>query len=113
MAHRGLWNLVREKVLQDREELPKEGGDGIREYKAVHEENFLSSWLRKDGKNKEEIIMEVDKETKEETSKKRKREVEKEENETVIVERRCVNSVSTEAFEIFSQGETSESGGNS
>ena len=30
----------------------------------------------------------------------------------MIVKRRCINSVSTEAFEIFSQGEMSESGGN-
>ena len=41
------------------------------------------------------------KETKEDTGKKRIREEEKEENEMVIVERRCVNSVSTEDFEIF------------
>ena len=31
----------------------------------------------------------------------------------VIVNRRCVNSVSTDAFEICSQEEISESGGNS
>ena len=45
-------------------------------------------------------------------SKKRKREEGKEENETVIVERRCVNSVSAEAFDIISQEEVSESCGN-
>ena len=37
IAQKGLWNLVREKVLQDRRELPKEEGGVIREYKAVHE----------------------------------------------------------------------------
>ena len=57
--------------------------------------------------------MEVDGETKEERSGKRTREEEKEENEMVTVERRCVNPVSTEAFDIFSQGEDSESCGNS
>ena len=31
----------------------------------MREENFLSSWLREDGKDKDEIIMEVGKETKE------------------------------------------------
>ena len=43
----------------------------------MHEEKFLSTWLREDGKNKEEIIGEVGKETEEETGKKRKREEEK------------------------------------
>ena len=33
-------------MLQDRGALPKEEGDVVREYKAVHAENFLSSWLR-------------------------------------------------------------------
>ena len=68
----------------------------------MHEENFLGSWLEEDG---EEIIGEVGKETVEETGQKSIREEEREENETVIVKRRCINSVSTEAFEIFSQGE--------
>ena len=76
----------------------------------MHEETFLSSWLREDGKNKEEGIMEEDKDTRKETGKKRRKEGEKQENEMVIVKRRCVNSVSTE---IFSQEEISESGGNS
>ena len=34
IAQKGLGNLVREKVLQDRGELPKEEGDLIREYKS-------------------------------------------------------------------------------
>ena len=54
MAQKGLWNLAGENVLQDRGELPKEEGDVIGEYKAMHDENFLSSWLREDGKDKEE-----------------------------------------------------------
>ena len=40
-----------------------------------------------------------------------KREGEKEENKTVTVERRCVNSVATEAFDIFCQGKDLESCG--
>ena len=51
--------------------------------------------------------MKIGKETKEEVGIKRRREEEKEENETEIVKRRCINSVSTEAFEIFSQEEMS------
>ena len=101
MAPKGLWSLAKEKILQDRGALPKEECDTVREYKAMHEEHFLSSWLREVGEEKEEIIMETGKETKEEMGKKRRREEEKEENETVFVKRRCVGSVSVEAFDIF------------
>ena len=48
MAQKDLWNLAREKRLQDRGALPREEGDVIREYNAMHEENFLRSWLRED-----------------------------------------------------------------
>ena len=41
----------------------------------------------------------------------RKREEEKEENETVSAKRRCVGLVSSDAFDIFSQGEDLESCG--
>ena len=111
MARKGLWNLATEKVLQDRGEWPKQEGDVIGAFQAMREEKFLSRWLRESGKNKEEIIEEIGKETQEETGKKRIREEEREENETVIVKRRCINSVSTEAFEFFCHGEMSESGG--
>ena len=40
----------------------------------MHEQNFLGSWLEEDGKNKEEIVEEVGKETEEETGQKRIRE---------------------------------------
>ena len=48
--------------------------------------------------------MEIGMETKEEMGKKRRREEEKEKNETVLIERRCVGSVSVEAINSFSQG---------
>ena len=48
MAQKRLQNLAREKELQERGAVPKEEGDVIREYNAMHEENFLSSWLRCD-----------------------------------------------------------------
>ena len=38
-----------QKILRERGAPPKEKGDGVREYEAMHEENFLSSWLRKKG----------------------------------------------------------------
>ena len=40
MAQKGLRNLARNKALQNRGVLPREEGDTIREYKAVHEENI-------------------------------------------------------------------------
>ena len=36
MAQKGLWNLVRDKVLRERGALLKEEGDVIRDYKAMH-----------------------------------------------------------------------------
>ena len=68
----------------------------------MREENVLSSWLSKDWTDKKGRKME-DRETKEEMGNKMTREEEKEENETVIVERRCVKLVSTEAFDLFSR----------
>ena len=38
MAQKGLWNVAREKMSQDRGALPKEEGDIVREYKATHDE---------------------------------------------------------------------------
>ena len=70
--------------------MPKEEGDVVRAYKAKHEENVLSSWLREDGEDKEE-----------KHGGGQKGEEEEEENESVIVKRRCVNLVSAEAFVIF------------
>ena len=52
-AQTGLWNLARDKMLQDRGALPKEEGDFIGEYKAMHEENYLSGWLREGGEGKQ------------------------------------------------------------
>ena len=98
-------------MLRDRGALPKEEGDVIREYKAIHEENVLSSWLREDGIETQERVMETGKETKEERDNKRRREEEKEENETESVKRRCVGFVSVEAFHIFSQSGDLESCG--
>ena len=62
MAQIGLWNLVGEKILRERRALPKEEGDVIGGYKAMHEENFLSSWLRGDVKKNEERRLEMEKE---------------------------------------------------
>ena len=48
MTEKRLWNIAKKRMLEDRGALPKEDGNLLREYRAVHEENFLSSWLRED-----------------------------------------------------------------
>ena len=95
------------------DELLEKEGDGIREYRAMHEENFLSKWPREDVEGKEEGKKKVHRETKEEVSRKREREGKKGEDQTVVVKRRCINPVSAEAIDIFSQEEDLESCGNS
>ena len=55
------------------------------------EENFLSSWLREDGEDKEDRRRKVNKETSEEVSRRGKREGDKGEDETVA-KRRCINT---------------------
>ena len=72
---------------------------------------FLSSWLREEEKEKEEIMLETGEETNEERGKKRGGEEDKEENETERVKRRFVSFVSVEAFDVFGQGEDLESCG--
>ena len=64
---------------------------------------------RKEGSGEDKEIREEVK-RKEKRKEEEKREGEKEENETVIVKRRCVcdNSASTEAFDLFSQEEDLE-----
>ena len=91
--------------------MPKEGGDAEREYKAMHEENLLSSWLKQDVRGQEERTAKVSEKSDEERGEKRKREEEKEENETARVQRRSNGLFSVEAFEILSREEDLESCG--
>ena len=95
MTQKGLWNLAGEKILRARGALPKEDGDAVREHKAMHEEDFLSSWLRVDGREKEEGTVGMGNESNEERGEK---------VETVTAERRCDGFVSVEAFEILVNG---------
>ena len=70
-----------EYCMRERGALPKEERDVIREYKAMHEENFLSSWPREDVKErKKKENWKRARRPKEERGKKRRREAEKEEN---------------------------------
>ena len=94
-----LMESCEKKRLQDRGALPREEGYVIREYNAMHEENFVSSWLREDLVGKKDRRRKEDKKIiegvkrQEKRQEEEKREGEKEENETVIVRRRCVNLV--------------------
>ena len=79
----------------ERGELPNEGGDVVKEFKALHGEDFWSSWLREDERGKEE--------RKAKTVRKKE---EKEERRTG--KRRCEDFVSVKAFDIFGQGRDME-----
>ena len=52
-AQKGLWNLAKEEN-PDGKRRHAQGGDAVREYKAMHAENFLSSWPREAVTGKEE-----------------------------------------------------------
>ena len=82
--------------------MPEKEGDAIREYKAMQEENFLSSCPREDGRKKEVRTVEMGNENEEERGEERRSEGEKEEDGTETVKRRCVGSVSVEATLTFS-----------
>ena len=101
MAQKGLWDVARDKMLQDRGALPKEEGDIVREYKAMHEENFISSWLREDVEGMEERRKDIEKKVGGEESRSSKREVEREDEKTVVLKRGCVNPFSSDVFEEF------------
>ena len=79
--------------MTERGEVTNVEGDAVREFQAMHEENFLSNWLREDESGKEERNARTEK-NEEEKGEKRKREEDKEENETGTVKRRCEGFVS-------------------
>ena len=62
--------------MKTEERYPKEDGDLLREYKAMHEENFLNSWLREDTEDKAEEMEKMRTRTKEEETKSGQRESE-------------------------------------
>ena len=68
MAETGLWNIAKKRMLEERGALPTEEGDLVRYYKAIHDENVLSSRLREDVEGKAEGIEKVNSEAKEEES---------------------------------------------
>ena len=61
MAQKGLWNFAREKILR-------------RKRSVAEGRNFLSSWLREDGREKEERSVEKSDENEEERVEKVRRE---------------------------------------
>ena len=78
----------------------KKEGDLLREYKAMHEENCPSTWLREDVESTEERRNDMDKEAREEESMSGKRVVQREEEKTVV-KRRCVNRFPDAILRIF------------
>ena len=47
-SQKGLWCIAKKRMLEGRGVVPQEDGNQLREEKAMHEENFLSSWLWED-----------------------------------------------------------------
>ena len=94
------------KVLQEEFEvggfmagvLPREGGDLLREHQAMHEENFLSSWLRGDMDGENAEMESLKEEVKQEESKSGKRMVGGK-MWRFQIKRRCLDRMSGEVFE--------------
>ena len=91
--------------------MPREDGS-FREYQAMHEESFLSSWLRDDVERKDGEKKKLNEEAEREEIKIGKREVERE-NERVDIKRMCLDRVSSDVFEDFSPISDVESVGDS
>ena len=66
MAQKGLRNIAKKRMLEDRGASPREDGDLLREYQAMHEEHGLISWLREDVGGEVEYTERLNKEAKEE-----------------------------------------------
>ena len=98
--------------LEDRGALPEEDGNQLRECRAMHEENFLSSWPREDVEERKAEMERLNEEAKQEKSKSGRREVERE-GERVEIKRMCLNRVSSGFFENFSPMTEWESDGDS
>ena len=58
-AKKSVMNEAKKKMLEDRGALFKEEGDLVREYTAMHEDNFFCIWLRSDeeGRAREGEVM--------------------------------------------------------
>ena len=112
MVQKGLENIAKKRMLEDRGALPREDGDLLREYHALHEGYFLSSWLREDVEGKEEERERLNKEAKEEESKSGKTEVEGE-REGAEIKRICIDRLSSKVVEVFCPVSEVESAGNS
>ena len=85
-------------MLQDRGALLWEEGDIVRECKATHEETFLSSWLEGGCEGIEERRKDIENKSREKESRSGKREVERDEEKTVVVKRWCVNPFYSDVF---------------
>ena len=67
---KSFWNVANKRMSEDRRAMPREEEkDLIREHKAVHEEKFLSSWLRDDAESKADKVKDMNRRSKEEEAK--------------------------------------------
>ena len=101
MAEKRAKNFAKKRCLEDRGALPEEDGNQLRECRAMHEENFLSSWPREDVEERKAEMERLNEEAKQEKSKSERIEVERE-GERVEIKRMCLNRVFSGFFENFS-----------
>ena len=66
---RAVWTIAKQRTLEDRDALPVEEVNLVRDYNAMHEDNFLRSWLREDTEGKDEEVEEMRRTNEEETKK--------------------------------------------
>ena len=94
----GVSLMLPNKMLEDRGALQKEDGNQMREYQAMQEEKFLSSWMREGVKGRKAEMERLNEEAKHKVSKSEKREVWTE-GERVDIKRMCLNRMSSGFFE--------------
>ena len=97
MVPKGLWNIAKKRMLEDRGVVPKEDGNQLREEKAMHEENFLSSWLWEDVEGEKEEMGKLKEESGQEGSKSGNTEMEGERRE-VEKKRICLEHLPSQVF---------------
>ena len=102
MGQRGLWNIANKRMLEDGGSLPREDGDLLREYQAMHEENFLSNWLREGVECTEEERKRLKEEAQQEKKVKSGKSEVEEKGKDFELEGKCLDRMSDEFFGNFS-----------
>ena len=113
-AQKGLWNIAKKRCWKTEEPCPEKTETcSVNTKPCMHEENFLSSWLREDVECEVEERERMDKEATVEESKSGKREVEGERERVETSSKRiCMNRLPSKVFEVLCPVSEVESVGN-